>query len=112
MVPRLQRILTCSEEAEILQSGCEALGQIVKHDFQQLLQWYDGEGKSGLEVTLVIIDRLLRPEIPDNSALEVGGLAAEVVEKVKYLHLLLLPEPEIDNFCRLASTLDLSSRGF
>lgn len=82
MVPRLQRILSYSEEAEILQSGCEALGQIVKHDIQQLLQWCDGEGKSGLEVTLVIIDRLLRPEIPDNSALEVGGLAAEVVEKV------------------------------
>lgn len=54
----------------------------MKHDVQQLLQWRDGEGKSGLEVTLVIIDRLLRPEISDSSALEVGGLAAEVVEKV------------------------------
>lgn len=49
----------------------------------------DVEGKSGLEVTLVIIDRLLRPEIPDNSALEVGGLAAEVVDKVLAFHVVL-----------------------
>ena len=30
----------------------------------------------------MIIDRLLRPDVPEASALEVGGLAAEVVEKV------------------------------
>ncbi|KAH0605511.1 uncharacterized protein H6S33_004733 [Morchella sextelata] len=81
VVPRLQRILIQCEESDVLQSGCEALGSIVKHDLNQLIQWHDADGKSGLEVTLVIIDRLLRPDIPDNSALEVGGLAAEVVEK-------------------------------
>ena len=41
------------------------------------------DGKSGLEVVLVIIDRLLKPELPDQSALEVGGLAAELVDKVR-----------------------------
>lgn len=44
---------------------------------------HNSEGKSGLEVVLVIIDRLLRPDLSDQSALEVGGLAAELVEKVR-----------------------------
>lgn len=39
-------------------------------------------GKSGLEIVLMIIDRLLGPTTTDNMALEVGGLAAEVVETV------------------------------
>ncbi|KAL7271073.1 hypothetical protein RUND412_006190 [Rhizina undulata] len=80
-VPRLSRILLQSDEGEVLQSGCEALKEIVKHDVKQLIEWRDANGKSGLEVTLFIIDRLLRPEISDAAALEVGGLAAEVVDK-------------------------------
>jgi hypothetical protein len=51
------------------------------HDHQQLFNWQDGNGRSGLEVCLHIIDRLLHPDIEDNSASEVGGVAAELVEK-------------------------------
>jgi len=69
----------------VLQAGCEAFKEIVKHDIKQFLEWHDGNGKSALEVSLIIIDRLLRPEIAESSALEVGGLAAEIVEKVFYV---------------------------
>jgi hypothetical protein len=54
---------------------------ILQHDHQQVLAWQDANGRSGLEVCLHIIDRLLGPSIEDNSASEVGGLAAELVEK-------------------------------
>jgi hypothetical protein len=54
---------------------------MLQHDHQQVLAWQDASGRSGLEVCLHIIDRLLGPSIEDNSASEVGGLAAELVEK-------------------------------
>ena len=43
----------------------------------------DENGKTGLEIVLIIIDRLLGPTTTDSMALEVGGLAAEVVETVR-----------------------------
>lgn len=46
-----------------------------------MFAWQDAEGKGGLEVILIIIDRLLSPTVDDNAAAEVGGLAAELVEK-------------------------------
>lgn len=54
---------------------------MVEHDADQMFAWQDAEGKGGLEVILVVIDRLLGPGVDDNAAAEVGGLAAEVVEK-------------------------------
>ena len=52
------------------------------HDSAQLFAWRDLEtGKEGLEIVLLIIDRLLGPEVDDSSAAEVGGLAVELVEK-------------------------------
>ncbi|EPS40195.1 hypothetical protein H072_5978 [Dactylellina haptotyla CBS 200.50] len=81
LMPRLVRCLLTSHETALLQSGAEALKCIVENDIQQLLGWHDGNGKSGLELTLVVIDRLLGPDLPDQAALEIGGLAAEVVDK-------------------------------
>lgn len=55
----------------------------MKHDSAQLLEWKSSEtNKSGLEVVLEIIDRLLSPTVDDNAAAEVGGLAAAVVVHV------------------------------
>jgi hypothetical protein len=68
-------------EGEILRPGVEAMKFMFMHDHQQMFAWHDETGKSGLEVALIIIDRLLAPTIEDNAASEVGGLAAELVEK-------------------------------
>lgn len=54
---------------------------MLVHDPQQLFDWHDENNRSGLEVCLIIIDRLLGPTMEDNAASEVGGLAAELVEK-------------------------------
>lgn len=80
-LPKLNRLLMESNEGEVLRPGAETVKFILMHDHQQVFNWQDGNGRSGLEVCLHIIDRLLGPSIEDNSASEVGGLAAELVEK-------------------------------
>ncbi|KAM0384275.1 hypothetical protein ACHAPY_001651 [Fusarium culmorum] len=80
-LPKLNRLLMESNEGEVLRPGSEVVKWMLQHDHQQVLSWQDANGRSGLEVCLHIIDRLLGPSIEDNSASEVGGLAAELVEK-------------------------------
>lgn len=79
--PKLNRLLMESDEGEVLRPGSEIVKWVLSHDHQQVFNWQDANGRSGLEVCLHIIDRLLGPAIEDNSASEVGGLAAELVEK-------------------------------
>jgi hypothetical protein len=68
-------------EGDILRPGSETVKYILMHDHKQVFSWQDENGRSGLEVCLRIIDRLLGPDIQDTAASEVGGLAAELVEK-------------------------------
>ena len=70
-----------SVEGEVLRPGAETVKFMLMHDHHQFFGWQDESGTSGLEVCLHIIDRLLGPTIEDNAASEVGGLAAELVEK-------------------------------
>ena len=71
-----------STEGEVLRPGAEAVKYMLMHDHHQVFAWHDAESNaSGLEVCLRIIDRLLGPSIEDNAASEVGGVAAELVEK-------------------------------
>lgn len=79
-MPKLNRLLMNTVEGEILRPGVEAVKFMLEHDHEQMFAWQD-DGKSGLEICLVIIDRLLGPSIEDNAASEVGGLAAELVER-------------------------------
>ncbi|KAH8900212.1 ARM repeat-containing protein [Thozetella sp. PMI_491] len=80
-LPKLTRLLMSSDEGEILRPGAESVKYMLMHDHHQVFGWQDETGRSGLEVCLHIIDRLLGPMIEDNAASEVGGLAAELVEK-------------------------------
>lgn len=79
--PKLNRVLLSSEDGTLLRPGTHAVRQMLAHDHQQVFEWRDENGKSGMEACLVIIDRLLGQQIDDNAASEVGGLAAEIVEK-------------------------------
>ncbi|ATZ56066.1 Bckap114 [Botrytis cinerea B05.10] len=81
VLPKLNRLLMTTTEGGILRPGAEAIKYMLMHDHQQVFAWHDESNKSGLEVCLIIIDRLLGPEVEDNAASEVGGLAAELVEK-------------------------------
>jgi len=92
VMPRLSRILLKSDDSELVQSGCSSMKEIVRLDCDQLLKWNDASGKSGLEISLMIVDRLLRPEFSEGAAMEVGGLAAEIVDKAGEHIGQLLPE--------------------
>lgn len=80
-LPKLKTLLLQSPEGEVLRPGAESIKYMLMHDHHQVLGWHDENGQSGLETCLLIIDRLLGPGIEDNAASEVGGLAAELVEK-------------------------------
>lgn len=79
--PKLTRLLMESTEGEVMRPGAETAKWILVHDHQQVFGWQHADGRSGLEVCLQIIDRLLGPSVDDNAAIEVGGLAAELVDK-------------------------------
>ncbi|EME40949.1 hypothetical protein DOTSEDRAFT_74489 [Dothistroma septosporum NZE10] len=81
VMPRLNRLLMESNDDELLKSATCAVKHMIHHDPEQVFSFQDQEGKGGLEVVLVIIDRLLNPAVDDHGAAEVGGLAAELVEK-------------------------------
>ncbi|KAF9640212.1 putative importin beta-5 protein [Lasiodiplodia theobromae] len=81
VMPKVNRVLLGSNDEELLRAATSAVKNILIHDHHQLFEWHDETGKGGLEVVLVIIDRLLSPSVDDNAAAEVGELAAEVVEK-------------------------------
>ena len=81
VAPKLKKLLLESDEGEVLRPGAEALKYMLSHDHHQVFEWHDEQGNNGLVVCLQIIDRLLGPAVEDNSASEVGGLAAELVEK-------------------------------
>ncbi len=82
LLPKLYRILFLDLEFSVHQSATVTLKYILIHDPKQVFEWRDPEtGKEGLEIVLLIIDRLLGPNVDDASAAEVGGLAVELVEK-------------------------------
>lgn len=81
VMPRLNKMLLGSMDDELLKSATAAVKHMLSHDPEQVFAFQDQAGKSGLEVVLIIVDRLLNPAVDDHGAAEVGGLAAEVVEK-------------------------------
>ncbi|KAK5165533.1 uncharacterized protein LTR77_009062 [Saxophila tyrrhenica] len=81
VMPRLNRLLLGSIDDELLKSATAAVKHMIEHDPDQVFGFHDEAGKAGLEVVLIIIDRLLNPAVDENGAAEVGGLAAETVEK-------------------------------
>lgn len=82
VMPKLYRLLFSSNEPILNQSATITIRHIVSHDADQVFAWQDpATGKGGLEIVLLIIDRLLGPDVDDASAAEVGGLTVELVEK-------------------------------
>lgn len=80
-MPKLTRLLLNWSDEELVKSATSAVKNILVHDYAQLFEWHGEDGKGGLENVLIIIDRLLNPAVEDNAAAQVGGLAAELVEK-------------------------------
>ncbi|OJJ65009.1 hypothetical protein ASPSYDRAFT_140928 [Aspergillus sydowii CBS 593.65] len=82
VMPKVNRLLLDSTDAELIRPATESVRHILAHDFNQFVAWRDPQsGKEAIEVVLVIIDRLLSPSVDDHAATEVGQLAAELVER-------------------------------
>jgi importin-9 len=82
VMPKLQRVLMHATEDALIQPATTAVTHVLKKGTAQFMEWKDTSGTSSLEVVLTIINRLLNaPEIDEQAAQEVGGLASIVVEK-------------------------------
>lgn len=83
VMPKLNRVLLESSDPELVRPSTLAVKHMLAHGSSQFLAWNEpATGKNAVEITLIIIDRLLNSSlVDDNAAAEVGGLAAELVEK-------------------------------
>ena len=82
VMPKLQRILMQATDDALVQPATTAVTYALKKGTSQFIAWKDQSGTRSLEVVLTIINRLLNaPEIDEQAAQEVGGLASVVVEK-------------------------------
>lgn len=82
VMPKLQRVLMQATDDALIQPATTAVTFALKKGTTQFMEWKDQAGTSSLEIVLTIINRLLNaPEIDEQAAQEVGGLASVVVEK-------------------------------
>ena len=82
LMPKLTRALLEGTEGDLIRPATLAVQHMLSRGSAQFLNWTDSAGKNAVEVTLIIINRLLNaPDVDDNAAAEVGGLASELVNK-------------------------------
>lgn len=82
LMPKLNRVLMEGTEAELVRPATLAVQHMLAKGSTQFLAWSDPTGKSAVEVTLTIINRLLNsPDVDESAATEVGGLATELIMK-------------------------------
>jgi importin-9 len=82
VMPKLNRVLNEAVDPELVRPATLAVQHMLAHGGAQFLAWHDATGKGAIEITLTIINRLLNsPEVDDNAAAEVGGLASELVKQ-------------------------------
>ena len=82
VMPKLCRILHADDTMTLHQTATTIIQYMLASDHQQVFSWQDPQvGKGGLEMILLVIERLLGPQVDDRSAAEVGSLAVELVDK-------------------------------
>lgn len=85
ILPKVLPLLLTSTDPDILKPCTASLRHILEHSRNTILTWSDPTpngptaGKPGLECTLLVISRLLGPDIDEPAALEVGNLASALV---------------------------------
>jgi hypothetical protein len=90
MFPKLMTLLLQVEDTGLLQNGQELLKVLVHRDFDGIrnIQIQD---KSGLEILLDFIAKMLRPEESESSAIFLGELITKLIQKGGNYLVLLLP---------------------
>ncbi|KAI5481652.1 Importin 9 [Pseudohyphozyma bogoriensis] len=75
----LFEVLGATEDRDILQTGIRLLTTVVRKDVSQLLSWHDASGRSGLELVLSLVARLLDPSASESGGLFVGDLVMHLI---------------------------------
>lgn len=77
--------LTCGDNIYLyfhhLQSGGECVRAFISVSYDQLANWKDGSGNSGLKYAVQVISKLLDPANPEYAASFIGRLVAILISK-------------------------------
>ncbi|ESO88896.1 hypothetical protein LOTGIDRAFT_219052 [Lottia gigantea] len=71
-----------SDDNDTLQSGGECLRAFCSVDLEQVMQWKDERGKSGLFYIIQVVSKLLDPKTSEGTACFVGRLVSVVISRV------------------------------
>ncbi|GJJ78574.1 importin-9 [Entomortierella parvispora] len=78
----LMSVLLTTDDRDILQSGQECLVFVIQKDVQQIAEWRDAaSGKTGLELIIQFIAKLLDPSQTESAALFVGDMICKLIKK-------------------------------
>lgn len=81
LMPPLQSILMTATDGSVVRPATTAVSHMLNKGTTQFLAW-NHDGKSSVELSLTIIDRLISStDIDESAADEVGALASSLVEK-------------------------------
>lgn len=81
LMPPLQNILMTATDGSVVRPATTAVSHMLNKGTTQFLAW-NHDGKSSVELTLTIIDRLISStDIDESAADEVGALASSLIEK-------------------------------
>ncbi|KAF8937564.1 armadillo-type protein [Dissophora ornata] len=81
-LPSIMSLLLTTDDKEILQNGQELLRIAIQKDVHQVTEWRDAEsGKTGLDLLIQFIAKLLDPSRTESAALFVGDLISKLIKK-------------------------------
>ncbi|KDE03266.1 hypothetical protein MVLG_06259 [Microbotryum lychnidis-dioicae p1A1 Lamole] len=77
----LFEVISSTEDRSVTQSGLNIITTVVRKDVGQLLAWKDTQGRSGLELVLQQVAKLLEPDESESGGLFVGDLVLHLLRK-------------------------------
>ncbi|SCZ96701.1 BZ3500_MvSof-1268-A1-R1_C083g00450 [Microbotryum saponariae] len=77
----LFEVISSTEDRSVTQSGLNIITTVVRKDVGQLLAWKDAQGRSGLELVLQQVAKLLEPDESESGGLFVGDLVLHLIRK-------------------------------
>ncbi|KIY73361.1 ARM repeat-containing protein [Cylindrobasidium torrendii FP15055 ss-10] len=91
LAPALFKSLATVEDRDALQNGIVALTLVVRRDCNQLLNWADESGRSGLDYVLTLVAKLLQGE-DESAGLTIGDLIIHLLRRAGEAVVPVLPE--------------------
>ncbi|GAA6037267.1 hypothetical protein JCM8097_008653 [Rhodosporidiobolus ruineniae] len=77
----LFEMLGATEDRDVIQTALDIVTTVIRKDVDQLLNWRNPSGQSGLELVLAQVAKLLQPSESEAGGLFVGDLVIHLVRK-------------------------------